>query len=1237
MEESLFRFPRGLTLESPTTSWASEDESQRPLSPIFGRSPSPPKASIPSSLSTSPRPIKRDSHQPNLTPEPSLTHPLQTSLSHLDEREPVDVNPPSAASLLSTPSRNLSSRHAKAANSSHSTTEPDVTGSLSPPPLSNGDSAGSSPLSPTQPDNFATPVSGTPQQPQPVSQEEAPAPVERSDVVTEASNAFALSVGESLNQVERSISKVMALSGFANKDLTATPKDTHEQVEEKETSNLSSSLSPPPDATSYSEMPQNLISRRPSKGSITSIATPNLRYRYSLSATSSSSNAEFESGDGSTTAAFEVAAILSGSTTAINSDDSSLASKRKNQEWHDLFPTVPKDELLIDEYNCAWQKEVLMQGKMYLSSRRICFNSNIFGWTQSLNLDFDDIHIINKKSVGGIIPNAIEVVMIAGTSYFFASFIQRDVAYENIVKTWGGPSRSIRLRTFRLEATSGEDLSLDSYASSEEMENHPSKGAPTLEHVDAESGYFTPPLLNRNSDSSASDLDIEQPKSLTNRFANELIEGMDRIARKETSPGKQWTTQIADGTVKSAPSSARTSPVRKSSLPQIGEDKLLIPSPLHGSSSQQVTLGFPVERRLSVVSITKGLADLAESLPGSPALSEDGSSAGGSSGPSSATTSHPAIHASSGIIPGVRNHHIVFQKHPVNPNQIKLEAAHRPKSPVVSPDKVQLGGAHHDRSTSSSLSVINLASNESLASSPSSPMIDLTPHMDNALSRKAATIERDKDGDGAKTEPSKVTVPKKADGVLLRTPRKVPKRRIIPSSPSKCPCEESHKKMTHIFTGTFSASVSRLWELLYLTPGKENIFFRDFITAKRKCQNLVFTDWHTAASTPSSYGDPGALQSPSMGSNTPDAVQGSQCTAGHAGMTSEATAVVKSVDMVKAGSHRHVEYVVPLTNPLGPKTTRCQVREIIEHIDSGGVGSKKSIEEVGFVCIRQLSITPDVPAGNTFITHLKVCISRVSATESKIRASCEVDFIKSSWIQSVLKSAVPDGMRGYYKELEPFLADYISRNPEKLETLEMEVIDADPISAETKESFTFADDPVVVKTDSLEHPLSYGTKEIEKLEVEERQRKLAAEALARQRALERSKKDTQAGAETTTTATEETGSKSLRASATALWMLGVISAVPFDRKGVLKSDQFRNAFIEVMETFLQSPGIMIILVSLVVLACLGILSTATSIVGLLFGGRRGDDEVAVARLVEETVQRVIGQMAAKQNKHQEEL
>ena len=54
-------------------------------------------------------------------------------------------------------------------------------------------------------------------------------------------------------------------------------------------------------------------------------------------------------------------------------------AKSKNREYCQLFG-LPASEELVEEYNCALQRKILLQGKMYVFSSYVCFYSNVFGY-----------------------------------------------------------------------------------------------------------------------------------------------------------------------------------------------------------------------------------------------------------------------------------------------------------------------------------------------------------------------------------------------------------------------------------------------------------------------------------------------------------------------------------------------------------------------------------------------------------------------------------------------------------------------------------------------------------------------------------------------------------------------------------------------------------------------------------------------------------------------------------------
>lgn len=95
-----------------------------------------------------------------------------------------------------------------------------------------------------------------------------------------------------------------------------------------------------------------------------------------------------------------------------------------------------KEELtgLVD-YGCALQRDILIQGRLYISENHMCFYANIFGWITTLVIPFYNVKAIDKKMTALIIPNAIGVTE-KGNKHTFASFLARDTAYDVIYNIW---------------------------------------------------------------------------------------------------------------------------------------------------------------------------------------------------------------------------------------------------------------------------------------------------------------------------------------------------------------------------------------------------------------------------------------------------------------------------------------------------------------------------------------------------------------------------------------------------------------------------------------------------------------------------------------------------------------------------------------------------------------------------------------------------------------------------------
>ncbi|XP_054754500.1 protein Aster-B-like isoform X1 [Lytechinus pictus] len=79
----------------------------------------------------------------------------------------------------------------------------------------------------------------------------------------------------------------------------------------------------------------------------------------------------------------------------------------RNKQFHKLFPCVPDTESVINTYSCALVRDILLQGRMFVSENWICFHSNIFSYEKQIAIKVETITKITKEKTAFVVPNAI--------------------------------------------------------------------------------------------------------------------------------------------------------------------------------------------------------------------------------------------------------------------------------------------------------------------------------------------------------------------------------------------------------------------------------------------------------------------------------------------------------------------------------------------------------------------------------------------------------------------------------------------------------------------------------------------------------------------------------------------------------------------------------------------------------------------------------------------------------------
>lgn len=132
------------------------------------------------------------------------------------------------------------------------------------------------------------------------------------------------------------------------------------------------------------------------------------------------------------------------------------ATLKRNATFHELFDEIPMEERLLDDFSCALSREILLQGRLYVSEHYVCFNSNLLGWVTSLVVSHDDIIGFEKKNTAGLFPNGITIET-SNNKHIFASFVSRDPTFNFLETIW---SKSVATSRANNESHRGVDLDL---------------------------------------------------------------------------------------------------------------------------------------------------------------------------------------------------------------------------------------------------------------------------------------------------------------------------------------------------------------------------------------------------------------------------------------------------------------------------------------------------------------------------------------------------------------------------------------------------------------------------------------------------------------------------------------------------------------------------------------------------------------------------------------------------------
>ncbi|KAJ3317791.1 hypothetical protein HDV06_001143 [Boothiomyces sp. JEL0866] len=226
---------------------------------------------------------------------------------------------------------------------------------------------------------------------------------------------------------------------------------------------------------------------------------------------------------------------------------------------------------------------------------------------------------------------------------------------------------------------------------------------------------------------------------------------------------------------------------------------------------------------------------------------------------------------------------------------------------------------------------------------------------------------------------------------LLKSPAK-PSLPKLPTpvhrKPFECSCVGIHEKQKPAIDEIFQLTLEDLWRVVYGHQSAISEFCSDF-WKKMDYRELAFTDWVSK-------------------STQLDSIKEYKRAEEHV-----------TFGELQEGHKRRVEYIIALSNPMGPKQTKCNLIETVLH---------KSENQV---CIESVSQTPDVPSGNCFQAKVRICLLYQTQNSTRMLVTSTVEYLKSTWIKMILDNEVPKGVKDSFTTLARELESYSKQSPTK--------------------------------------------------------------------------------------------------------------------------------------------------------------------------------------------------------------
>ncbi|XP_005059965.1 PREDICTED: GRAM domain-containing protein 2-like isoform X1 [Ficedula albicollis] len=103
---------------------------------------------------------------------------------------------------------------------------------------------------------------------------------------------------------------------------------------------------------------------------------------------------------------------------------------KQDSSYRRAFGELAEQDVLLGCFSCAWQREMPYHGRLYVSSRHICFHSNLLLKDIKAVVPVTSISALKKTNTALLVPNAVSIRTAKGEKFLFVSLRQREATYQ---------------------------------------------------------------------------------------------------------------------------------------------------------------------------------------------------------------------------------------------------------------------------------------------------------------------------------------------------------------------------------------------------------------------------------------------------------------------------------------------------------------------------------------------------------------------------------------------------------------------------------------------------------------------------------------------------------------------------------------------------------------------------------------------------------------------------------------